>query len=442
MNMEDMILISVDDHIIEPPETFKHVPAKYRDQAPRVVRADDGSDRWLFNGKLQAFVGNSAVAGRSKEDRSLEPASFDHVRKGTYDVDARIGDMSANGVLASLNFGTLTGFAGELFLQGDHQANLALLQAYNDWHLQDWAGAHPGRFIAACLLPLWDPQLAAAEVKRVAAKGANAVCFPENCASLKIPTIHTGQWDPMFAACCDLDMPICIHIGTGGGFRYPSMDCAADVAIATMNITMADCAADLLFSHVLRKFPGLKIALSEGYMGWMPFFQERCDFVYEFHRHWTGQDFGDKRPSDLIREHILVCFTEDPVGVETRHRTGIDMITWECDYPHADSTWPKSPERLWPSLAGVPDAEINLMTHENAMRFFNFDPFKHIDKANASVGALREAAADVDVVTLLRAKGGFKPIPKDKVMRAQDLIELGKEMGNALMATEKESATA
>jgi predicted TIM-barrel fold metal-dependent hydrolase len=432
MNMNDMILISVDDHIIEPPEAFRHVPSKYRDQAPRIVAANDGSDRWCYRGQLQAFVGSSAVAGRSREERHLEPTSYRQLRRGTYDVDARVDDMSANGVLASLNFGTLTGFAGEFFLHGDMDLNLICLQAYNDWHIDDWCGAHPGRFIPVAILPLWDPKLAIAELKRVAAKGAKAVCFPENPSKLKLPTIHTGVWDDFFEECCKRNMAICIHIGTGGGFRVPSMDSPCDVAITTMNITLADCAADLLFSHVLRKFPELRIALSEGYMGWMPFFRERVDFVYEFHRFWTGQDFGDKKPSDLVRRHFLVCFTEDPVGVETRHRTGIETITWECDYPHADSTWPVSPERLWPSLENVPDNEIDLITHENAMRFFDFDPFRHIDRKAATVGALRQAAAHVDL-TPIRSEGGYKPIPKDKIMRAQDLAEMAREMGNALM---------
>jgi hypothetical protein len=200
-----------------------------------------------------------------------------------------------------------------------------------------------------------------------------------------------------------------------------------------MNITLADCAADLLFSHVLRKFPDLRIALSEGYMGWMPFFKERVDFVYEFHRFWTGQDFGDKKPSDFIRKHFLVCFTEDPVGVETRHRTGIETITWECDYPHADSTWPTSPERLWPSLQNVPKEEIDLMTYQNAMRFFKFDPFKYIDKKDATVGALRKAAAHVDLTPMKSEASAYKPIPKGKIMTAQDVADLGKAMGNALM---------
>jgi predicted TIM-barrel fold metal-dependent hydrolase len=436
MNMNDMILISVDDHIIEPPDTFKHVPAKYRDLAPRVVTADDGSDRWLYRGALQAFVGSSAVCGRSREERHLEPTSYKQLRKGTWDVDARIDDMSANGVLASLNFGSLTGFAGEFFLKGDMDVNLVCLQAYNDFLLEDWTGKHPGRFITACLLPLWNVNLAIAELKRVAAKGANAVNFPEAPAKLGIQTIHTGYWDPLFEEICKQDIAVCIHIGTGGGFRYPSMDSPADVGVATMNISLADCAADILFSHVLRKFPDLRIALSEGYMGWMPFFRERSDFVYEFHRFWTGQDFGNQKPSDVIRKHFLVCFTEDPVGVETRHRTGIETITWECDYPHADSTWPVSPERLWPSMQNVPRDEIDMMTHLNAMRFFKFDPFKYIDKKDATVGALRKAAAHVDLTPMQIEPGAYKPIPKGKVMTAQDMADLGKEMGNALMKSQ------
>ncbi|MET0985393.1 MAG: amidohydrolase family protein [Steroidobacteraceae bacterium] len=435
MKMEDMILISVDDHLIEPPDLFtRHVAAKYRDQAPKVITLANGEERWIFEGKQLGTVGAAAVAGRSREERHLEPANYSQLRKGCYDVHARVEDMSANGVLSSLCFATLTGFCGEVFLKGqDKQLMEALIQAYNDWHIDDWCAAYPGRFIPVAFFPLWDIDAAVKEIRRAARKGARAVTFPENAAALGLPSIHTGHWDRVFEACVEEDLVICIHIGTGGGFRFPSLDSPADVAITTMNITLADCAADLLFSPVLRKYPTLKFALSEGYMGWMPFFKERADFVYEFHRFWTGQDFGDKKPSDIIRRHFLLCFTEDPVGVKCRHDIGIEMITWECDYPHADSTWPVSPERVWPSLKDLPDNEIKLITHENAMRYFRFDPFEHIAREQATVGALRKAAAHIDVRPIA-GKGGHRPGKEiSGVVSARMLMEMNKQMDVGLL---------
>ncbi|MET0985392.1 MAG: amidohydrolase family protein [Steroidobacteraceae bacterium] len=443
MRMEDMILISVDDHLIEPRDLFeKHVPEKYRDRAPRVITNKNGEERWSFDNKLLATVGSSAVAGRSREERCLEPANFTHMRAGCYEPNARIDDMSANGVLTSLCFGTMTGFAGELFLKSkDKDLMLTLLKSYNDWHVDDWCASAPGRFIPIGLIPLWDAQAAAEEARRVARKGAKAICFPENPAALKIPTIHEGFWDPLFKTCVDENLAICTHIGTGGGFRSPSMQSRADVPMCTMNITLADCMADLVFSDLLIKFPDLKIALSEGYLGWVPFFKERCDYVYEMHRFWTGADFGDKKPSDLIRKHFLLCFTEDNAGVKARHDIGVEMMTWECDYPHADSTWPVSPERLWPSIKDLPESEINMITHENAMRFFNFDPFKHIARKDATVGALRAQAKHVDV-TPKAGIGGYKPKLDlgRKHLTSADMVELAQRLDFGLVETKTNDA--
>jgi len=365
------------------------------------------------------------------------------MRKGCYDVHARIDDMNVNGVLASLNFATLPGFAGELFLKGQNkELMLDLVRAYNDWHLEDWAGTYPGRFIPCGFTPLWDAELAAREVHRLAKAGMKAICFPENSTKFGLPSIHIDHWDPLFRACVENDMVVCVHIGTGGGFRFPSMDSCAAVAVTTMNITLADVTADFLFSPLMKKFPGLKFALSEGYMGWIPFFKERADYVQEFHGYWIGSDFGDKKPSDLVREHFLVCFTEDRAGIKMRHDIGVEMITWECDYPHGDSTWPISPERLWPQIADLPKDEIEAITYKNAMRYFNFDPFEHIAKEDATVGALRTKAAHVDT-SPMKNVGGFRPEKSIQgVVTVRDLARLAEEMDLGLMVLqEKEGKT-
>jgi hypothetical protein len=158
-------------------------------------------------------------------------------------------------------------------------------------------------------------------------------------------------------------------------------------------------AADLLWSRIIKEFPGVHIALSEGGTGWIPYFTDRLDRTFEMHSTWTGQDFGGKKPSEVFRERFLTCFISDPVGVNLRDEIGIDNICWECDYPHSDSMWPDAPEVLWDVLAryNVPDSDINKMTHENAMRWYQFDPFQHVPRDQATVGALRAASAGHDV---------------------------------------------
>jgi hypothetical protein len=179
--------------------------------------------------------------------------------------------------------------------------------------------------------------------------------------------------------------------------------------ITTTPASLLNCATELVFSTLFTRFPTLKVALSEGGIGWLPYFLERIDYVHSRHHRWTRHEFpGGKKPSEVFREHVLGCFIDDVIGVRNRHAIGIDNITWECDYPHSDSTWPTAPETLWRSLSGVPDEDIHKITWQNVVRWFQYDPFKHIPKEGCTVGALRAQAKDVDL-TLLRSGGGKQP---------------------------------
>ena len=179
------------------------------------------------------------------------------------------------------------------------------------------------------------------------------------------------------------------------------------------------CAADLLWSPVLRKFPGLRFALSEGGIGWIPYFLERADYVYAHHKAWTHQDFGGKLPSEVFREHIITCFIDDRVGIELREKVGVDIITWECDYPHSDSTWPRAPEVLWESVSGLPDHEIDRITHGNALELFRLDAFAHRPREKCTVGALRAESPDVDLSP--HSAGGRPPTDRTRVVTAGDI---------------------
>jgi hypothetical protein len=147
------------------------------------------------------------------------------------------------------------------------------------------------------------------------------------------------------------------------------------------------------------------VALSEGGIGWVPFYFDRID------RHYTNQawlhhdrDFAGRLPSEVFRDHILACYISDPSGLLLRERIGIDVIAWECDYPHTDTTWPHSPEFSWNEFqeAACRDEEIHRITWENACRFFAWDAFRHTPKEHATVGALRALAKDVDTTRMPR----------------------------------------
>src|SRR5207237_9765454 len=214
---DDMILISVDDHIAEPADMFDaHVPAKYKDRAPKVVTEEDtGDQQWWYEGVKGRNLGLNAVPGKPREYSNTNPTRYDEMRPGCFNVAARVKDMSAGGQLAGLNFPNFTGFSGQVLNQGpDRDINAIMIKAYNDWHVDEWCGAYPERFIPCGILPLWDVEKAAAEVRRLAAKGCHAVTFSENPEALQMPSIHSGYLDPLFAASTDEGTVACCHVGS------------------------------------------------------------------------------------------------------------------------------------------------------------------------------------------------------------------------------------
>ena len=415
MHVDDLILVSIDDHVVEPPDMFdRHSPAKYRDRVPHVIIGDDGNEKWVFEGQQIGSMGLNAVVSWPKEEWGFDPISFAEMRPGAYDIHERVRDMNRNGILASMCFPTFAGFSGTTFQSAaDKDLALATVQAYNDWHIDEWCGSYPGRFIPMALPVLWDPELSAAEVRRVARKGCHSLTFTENPATLGLPSFHDPHWDPLWRALVDEGTILNVHLGSSGQLTVTAPDAPIDVMITLQPINICQAAADLVWSRVFKEFPDLRVALSEGGTGWIPYFLDRLDRTYDMHRAWTGQDFGGRLPSDVFREHILTCFIADPVGLKLRDDIGVDNMCWEQDYPHSDSSWPKAPEEFTRVAAqfDVSDADVNKITHENAMRWYRFDPFAVRPREQCTVGALCAEVPGHDTAIRAMDKGRFAGTP-------------------------------
>ena len=410
MNVEDLILISIDDHIVEPSNMFDaHVPAKYKDQAPKNTKNEWGHDVWSFQGQAMGTVGLNAVVTWPKEEWGLDPTGYAEMRPGAYDIHERVRDMNRNGIFQSMCFPSFAGFSGRYFQQApDQELALIMLSAYNDWHIDEWCTAYPGRFIPLALVPVWDQKAMVQEVRRVAAKGCRAITMPELPHIQGLPSYHDLEyWGPLFDTCCELGVVMCMHIGQGFAAINGAPGAPIDnmIILATQVSTFA--AQDLLWGGAFLRWPDLKVAWSEAGIGWIPFYLDRCDRHYQ-NQIWLGHDFKGKLPSEVFRDHSLACYVTDPTALKVRNEIGIDIIAWECDYPHSDSIWPDAPEFLIREFAsaGMSDAEINKVTWENTARFFDFDPFATIKKDQSSVGALRAQAMDVD--TSIRTKAEWR----------------------------------
>jgi len=389
-------IISVDDHVVEPAHVWdRWLPAAYRERGPRVERrgigsmrhigggqyeqtfVDDGpqADCWLFEDLVYVHKRHVAAVGFDRDDMSMSPITYDEMRPGCYEPKARVDDNDVNWVDASLCFPTFPRFCGQTFTEAkDHDLGLACVRAYNDWMVEEWCGDSGGKLVPLTIVPLWDPELAAVEVRRNAERGVRAVCFSEIPPHLGLPSIHSGEWDPFFATCEDTGTVICMHIGSSSRMPATSGDAPPAVAATlSFNNAMASM-SDWLFSGKLVQFPTLKLAYSEGQIGWIPYVLERADTVWEEHRAWGGvRDIVPEPPSTYYYRQIYGCFFRDNFGVKNIDVCGVDNITFETDYPHTDSTWPETRQVAEKLMEGVPDDVVYKLMRGNAIRMLQLD---------------------------------------------------------------------
>ncbi len=368
-------IISVDDHVVEPPHLWQRwLPEQHRERGPRVIRAasDDGPDVdwWVFEDVRKTLPLVSHFAGRQLDEMSMRPLSFDEMPPAFYDPAERVRHMDLNHTERSLCFpNTMPRFCGQTFTEcADRELGLACVHAYNDWMVEEWCGDSGGRLIPLCIVPLWDPALAAAEVRRNAARGCRAVTFSEMPTNLGLPSIHTSHWYPFFEACDETGTVVCMHIGSGSKMPTSSDDAPQGVRIALTNQYAMTSLTDWLLSGVLMRFPHLKIAYSESQIGWMPFMFERIDNVFQKSRAWAELDpVLTDLPSTQIPGRVYGCFFQDDFGIAVRDSIGIDQITFEVDYPHQDTSWPDTLAYLEKATVGLTDDEIHRIVRGNAI---------------------------------------------------------------------------
>ena len=389
-------IVSVDDHVVEPPHVWERwLPAKHRDKAPRVERRGIGTmrhvgggtyeqtfdpdgpqaDCWVYEDLVYIHKRHVAAVGFDRDEMTMTPMTYDEMRPGCYDPKARVDDMELNWVEASLSFPSFPRFCGQTFLDAkDRELAEACVYAYNDWMVDEWCADSGGRLIPLPIIPLWDAELAAAEVRRNADRGAHAVCFSEIPAVLGLPSIHTGDWDPFFTACAETGTVVCMHIGSSS--KMPATSADAPVAVAaTLSFGNAmSSLTDFLFSGVLVRFPDLKLAYSEGQIGWIPYILERADDVWLEHRAWGGvRDIVPEPPSTYYYRQVFGCFFRDRHGIESLKTVGVDNTTFETDYPHTDSTWPHTKKVAQELMAGLSDDVVYKLLRGNAIRMLELD---------------------------------------------------------------------
>jgi predicted TIM-barrel fold metal-dependent hydrolase len=370
------VIVSVDDHLVEPPDLFEgRMPAALVDTAPRIEVADDGTEAWLFDGRRHPQIGLNAVVGRPKDEWSMEPANFEDMRRGCWDPVARLADMDVDGVWASLHYPSLiAGFCGSNFSRcSDPELGLACVRAWNDWHLEEWVGPRTDRFIPLQLPWLSEPEVAAAEIRRNAERGFRAVSFLEQPVDMGLPSLHTDHWDPFLRACEETGTVVCLHCASSGWSASRSPYAPLELLTTLFPVNALVTCADWLWSGVPVRFPQLRICLAESGIDWVPMLVNRIDYVMD-HSATGLSSWGDaeRHPSEVLRQAFWFGVIDLTSTLVLRDEIGVDHIVLESDYPHADSTWPDTSSRAARALASLDPAEADAISWANASRLFDF----------------------------------------------------------------------
>jgi predicted TIM-barrel fold metal-dependent hydrolase len=370
---EKYTLISVDDHLMEPPHTFEgRMPAKFKEQAPRIVETEEGHQVWVYEDTPYFQVGFMCVAGRPMEDHRVEPSRYEEVRKGCWDIDARIHDMDLNGCWASVNFPSgVTGFGGTLFSESkDPELGLACTRAWNDWLFEEWHGSYPDRIVPLGITFLADAEKGAEEIRRNAKRGFTAVTLPEQPHKQGLPAVFDPFWEPIIRACAETETVLNLHVGSSGFASMPPGAPMMELGATLFQSMAFDSCAEWLWSGWPAKYPELKIAMSEGGIAWVAGMVDRLDNIMA--RSGYGSGWPDPRisPSDCLRRNFWFCMIDDPSTVPTIPTIGVENVLFESDYPHGDGTWPDTQKVMDQLLSPLPEDWIRKIAHENASKLY------------------------------------------------------------------------
>jgi predicted TIM-barrel fold metal-dependent hydrolase len=390
-------IVSVDDHVVEPPTVWTdRLPARDRERGPHVVqdtcetvndpktlrvnytKGGDGPviDWWVYEDLVKVIPKVVACAGFPVEEHNTDPIAYRDMRPGCYDPVARLADMDVNYTERSLCFPYVTRFCGQMFLESkDKSLAGRCVTAYNDWMIDEWCGDSGGRLLPVCLIALWDPASAAAEIRRNAARGCRAVTFPEMPHHLGLPSIHDpeGYWDPVFQACDETGTVVCMHIGSGSKMAETS-PFAPRGANTALTFSMAQLSlVEWLLSGVLVRFPKLKIAYSESQIGWIPFILERLDNVFAHATYAELPPIITQPPSTYLPGRVYGCFFDDDTGLRNRDSIGVSQLVFEIDYPHQDTTWPNTHLVVERMAEQVTAEELERIVRTNALEMLGLD---------------------------------------------------------------------
>ena len=377
--MANYRIISSDNHVMEPPDLWTdRIEPKFRDRAPKMTRAESGTDWWYCDGKQMVSVMPGTQTGvRFEEPEKLslhEGGTFyEDVRPGGYIPEEHVKDLDIDGIDVSILYPTL----GLLLFShvGDSELLSAIFRSYNDW-LAKFCSAFPKRLKGIAMVNVDEVQDGVKELERCTKMGLPGAMIsvypPEN------KPYHLPDYEPLWAAAQDLQMPLSLHIGTnrpGPGQQFDDLITMTPTFFINSDHWLRMSVGHMVYYGVFERFPKLQIGSVEVDLAWVPYFLDRLDYSYtqRFNEAHPYRYKEDMLPSDYFHRNVFLSFQEDAMGIRDRHVIGVDSLVWGGDYPHAESTFPRSRQILEEILVDCTEEEKAKIVGENAARIYRFD---------------------------------------------------------------------
>ena len=371
-------VISSDSHVMEPVDLWQtRADPKFRDRAPRVARMEDGSDWWFCDGHKLGSAFSATLAGvRFEEPEKLwlggPEQSYDNARPGGWIPEEHVKDMDIDGIDVGILYPT-EGLL--LYSIPDGEFVTSIFATYNDW-VAEFCSAFPKRTKGIAMVNVDDVQEAIKELERCAKLGfcgAMVTVYPPEARSYDMP-----EYEPLWSAAEDLQIPLSFHVGTnrpGPGQEFQNLETATAAFTANTDHWTRMSISQMIFNGVFERHPKLRIGAIEQELAWVPHFLDRIDYAYtQRPLDWAPYRFReDMLPSDYFHRNVFLSFQEDILGIRDRHIIGVDNLAWGADYPHPESTFPRSREIIEEILAECTEEEKAKIVGGNAARIYHLD---------------------------------------------------------------------
>jgi predicted TIM-barrel fold metal-dependent hydrolase len=374
LKLPEPIILSSDSHVFEPPDLWtKRIDNAFKSRAPRMERVGDVDHLVIEDGQMIAGIGLISNAGARYDapETISDHARFEDVHEGGYDPAQHLRDMVIDGVYGEVLYPSQGLF---YYKVADPQLFSAICRAYNDW-LAEFCSVGPDRLKAIAMINVDDVADAVSELERTAKFGFVGAMITEY--PLEERRYDHTDYEPLWAAAAGLNMPLSLHTATR---RVLSNTALVERTVhdasrrATKVFLPAISMCDMIFSGVFERYPDLRLAIVEFELSWVPYVLTNMDYTYrERHEEAQYRFKGDTLPSDFFARNVFLSFQEDDIGIRLRDRIGVDCMMWGSDYPHSESTFPRSRQVLDEILQGVPEEERAKIVCHNTARLYGFD---------------------------------------------------------------------